>query len=219
MANAPRTWTDADQALLYTCHLAADLFAGRPMRPAPVAVTFPPRLSATERYLATSNFTLSTFDPAGDGSYTHNSSFFFATGKAGLAATAGFAAATAVGNSRRRKEAQRNLVPRWIPAYQGMLTVSDCGIYVSTPQDFFTWSWDSLESAEVAGFSNVILNAPTSDGRIRPWLLQSHYAELVFLLWAIHRYPQHPQLAHQGWLPPNWSRWASDQGRQPALES
>ena len=24
-----RTWTDADQALLYTCHLAADVLAGR----------------------------------------------------------------------------------------------------------------------------------------------------------------------------------------------
>ena len=42
MAQAKRSWTDADQALLYTCYLAVDRIVGRPMRPAPVAVPFPP---------------------------------------------------------------------------------------------------------------------------------------------------------------------------------
>ena len=74
-----RSWTDADQALLYTCHLAADLLTGRPMRPAPVRAPFPPRYSVEETYLASGPFTLSIHAAPGDGSYMHDSSFFFAT--------------------------------------------------------------------------------------------------------------------------------------------
>jgi hypothetical protein len=94
MAGQPqREWTDNDQALLYTVHLVADLLADRPMRPAPVRTPFPPQYSREEQYLASSNFTLYSYRGLGDGSYMHDSSFFFATGSGGLAATAGFAAA------------------------------------------------------------------------------------------------------------------------------
>ncbi len=48
-----RPWTEGDQALLYTCHLAADLQAGRPMNPAAVSVPFRPQLTPAERFLAT----------------------------------------------------------------------------------------------------------------------------------------------------------------------
>lgn len=62
----------------------------------------------------------------------------------------------------------------------------------------------------------MILAAPSTQGTTH-WLLQSQYAELVFLLWAKTRYPGHPQLQHHAWLPPNWAPWATAQGHRPAL--
>lgn len=217
MGTSARTWTDADQALLYTCHLASDLLAGRQMHPSPVAAPFPPRFATDERYLAAGGFTLSIYDAVGDGSYIQDAGFFFATGKAGLAATAGIAAARARSNSKRRKEAARDMVPRWVPQHTGIVTVSDHGIYLRTPQDFFAWNWVTLRSAEVAAFNTVVLAAPTANGRIAHWQFHSMYAELAFLLWATTRYPGHPQLVDQRWLPPNWVRWAREQGQTPAL--
>lgn len=219
MAQAKRSWTDADQALLYTCYLAGDRLGGRPMRPATVAAPFPPRFSSQERYVAAGQFTLSIFDAPGDGSYQHNSGFFFATGRVGLAATAGVAATRAIGNSRRRKQAAQASVARWMPRYNGILTVSELGVYMRTMQDFIAWDWAMVESAEVVGFNTVVVAAPTSDGRLAHWLLQSPYAELSFVLWATDRYPTHPQLADHRWLPANWVRWARDQGHPPALEA
>jgi len=211
-----RSWTHADQALLYTCYLAADLLGDRPLRPAPVRTPFPPRFAADETYLASGPFSLSIHAAPGDGSYHHDSSFFFATGKAGLAATAGFAAARAVGNSRRRAAAQEQTIARWLPRHTGEITVSDRGMYLRNIQDFFAWDWHSIDSAEVVGFNTVILAAPTTAGTTH-WLLQSQYAELVFLLWAKVRYPGHPQLVGDAWLPENWAHWATAQGHRPAV--
>ena len=219
VSQSTRAWTDADQALLYTCHLASDRLAGRAMRPAPVHTPFPPQFAAQEQYLAAADFALSIFDAPGDGTYQHNSSFFFATGRAGLAMTAGLAATRAVGNSRRKKQAVQNAIPRWLPRYSGIITVSDHGVYLRTPQDFIPWNWALLQSCEVIGFNQVIVAAPTADGRLAHWLLQSPFAELTFVLWATARYPAHPQLADNSWLPQNWAAWARDQGRPPALEA
>lgn len=219
MDNSTRTWTDADQALLYTCHLASDLLAGRAMRPARVPTPFPPQFSAQERYLAAGDFTLSIFDAPGDGTYQRDSSFFFATGRAGLAVTAGLAATRAVGNSRRKKQAAQDAIPRWLRRYAGIITISDHGLYLRTPQDFLSWNWALMQSCEVIGFNQVVVASPTADGRLTHWLLQSPYAELTFVLWAAARYPTHPQLADNSWLPDNWARWARDQGRPPALEA
>jgi len=57
---ASRPWTDADQSLLYTCYLAADLLAGRTMRPAPVSAPFRPQLGPSERLLAMGPLVLMT---------------------------------------------------------------------------------------------------------------------------------------------------------------
>ncbi|MBT9255735.1 hypothetical protein KMZ32_09605 [Phycicoccus sp. MAQZ13P-2] len=216
MANA-REWTDEDQSLLYTCHLAADLFAGRPLRPAPVTTTFPPQFAHDECFLAGGRFVLNVFDSPGDGTYQHDSSFFLATGRGGLAMTAGYAAGRAYTNSRRRKRAAADARPRWLPRYVGVMTVSDRGIYLRTPQDFIPWDWGFVQSCEVVGFNQVVLAAPATDGRLAHWLLQSPYAELFFLLWAHARYPGHPQLVDDRWLPPSWTRWASDLGKRPPL--
>ena len=214
-----RAWTDADQALLYTCHLAADVLAGRQPRPAPCPSPFPPQFSTYEQFLATGPFSLSTYDAPGDGTYSHDSSFFFATGKAGLAATAGLAAARAAGNSQRRKQAAYQTIPRWIPVYSGTVTVSDEGAYLRTMQEFIPWDWPMIRSAQMVGFNLGVLAVPRADGRLGHWLLQSHYAELVFVLWAAKMYPSHPQLVDGSWLPANWLHWARDQGQSPALEA
>jgi hypothetical protein len=213
-----RTWTDADQALLYTCHLAADVLAGQQPRAAPIPSPFPPQFSTSEQLLATGPFTLSSYEAPGDGGYNHESSFFFATGKAGLAATAGFAAARAAGNSRRRRRALNDTIPRWVPVYSGTITVSDEGAYLRTMQEFICWDWPMIRSAQIVGFNQGVLALPRADGRLGHWLLQSQFAELVFAVWAAKVYPSHPQLADGSWLPPNWLRWARAQGHQLAIQ-
>jgi hypothetical protein len=40
------------------------------------------------------------------------------------------------------------------------------------------------------------------------WILESHWAELAFVLWAIVRNPQHPQIIDGSWLPQHWAQWA-----------
>ena len=219
MAGQPqREWTDNDQALLYTVHLVADLLADRPMRPAPVRTPFPPQYAREEQYLASSNFTLYSYRGLGDGSYMHDSSFFFATGSGGLAATAGFAAARALGNSRRRNQAARDAVARWLPRHTGEVTVSDHGVYFRNLQDFFAWHWGAIDSAEMMGFNQLVIAAPSTAGTMH-WMLESLYAELVFALWAKARHPSHSQLVTGDWLPENWLRWATDMGQRPAIEA
>lgn len=220
MAKRPpeRSWTDADQALLYTCHLTADVLAGRRPNPPPIASPFPPQFSRDERFLAAGEFTLSTFAAPGDGSYMRDSGFFFATGTVGLTATAAVAAARAAGNSRRRSQALRATDPRWLPVYSGTLTLSEEGAYLRTMQEFIPWAWPTIRSAQIVGFNQSVVAVPRADGHLGHWLLQSHYSELLFVLWAARVYPAHPQLTTGAWLPPNWLAWARDQGHQTALE-
>ena len=76
--------------------------------------------------------------------------------------------------------------------YSGTVTVSDEGAYLRTMQDFIPWDWPMIHSAQMVGFNQGVLAVPRADGRLGHWLLQSHYAELVFVLWAAKIYPSHP---------------------------
>ena len=96
--------------------------------------------------------------------------------------------------------------------------MSDEGAYLRTMQDFIPWDWPMIRSAQIVGFNQGVLAVPRADGRLGHWLLQSHYAELVVVLWAAKIYPSHPQLVDGTWLPANWLRWAREEGHQPSLE-
>ncbi len=40
-------------------------------------------------------------------------------------------------------------------------------------------------------------------------MLQSDWAELIFITWAIARHPRHPQLVSGGLFPPGWAGHAA----------
>ena len=106
---SPRpTWTDRDSALWHTCEIAVDLANGIIPRPRlEVVASFPPQFGRDEEFLASGPFELFDFHAPGDGTYMHSGSFFFATGAAGLAATAAVAVGRAIGNGSRRRAAEQ----------------------------------------------------------------------------------------------------------------
>ena len=47
------------------------------------------------------------------------------------------------------------------------------------------------------------------------WIIQSDWAELLFVAWAVIRHRRHPQLVTGGWLPPGWVERATQYGYMP----
>jgi hypothetical protein len=83
--------------------------------------------------------------------------------------------------------------------------VSTHGFYLQTQSaGLLPWSWGALVSAAMTARSSVHLQGLTAHGKGVSWLLRTPWAELVFVLWALARHPQHPQLLTGSWLPPGW---------------
>lgn len=156
---------------------------------------------------------LSTWDSPGDGTYYHSGGTFIATGKGGLALTAGIAGVQAMRNSSRRRQAAAAAQPRWIPADQGLIHGSH-GFYLQTPTGFHAWDWGSVHSAQVIGIGKAWIQGQSDRGPIS-WVIDSHWAEMIFVLWALVCNRCHPQLIGGCWLPPHWMPWAADQGFPP----
>lgn len=85
---------------------------------------------------------------------------------------------------------------------QGTLFVSRYGWHMFTPS-VASWHWNGMTSASMMGPAAVHVTGETISGTVS-WMLQSDWAELVFILWALARHPRHPQLLGHGWLPPGW---------------
>lgn len=205
-------WDSHDYALWFTCELVATLVDGAPDRTdLPQLLTpFPMQLSDDERAIAGCSFRRLVWGATGDGTYTHNSGFFFATGAIGLALTAGAAAGRAARNSARKRQAAAGLEPRWLETDAGALYVTTHGFYMQDQEGLFAWGWDSITSAQVAN-GLVELSGESTSGPTT-FALAADYAELVFVLWALARHPSHPQLLEGSWLPYNWLRRADDAG-------
>jgi hypothetical protein len=221
--SAERAWTDRDSALWHTCEIAVDVAAGRHPKSAPtVATAFPPSFGPGEVVWASGPFRLLDHRAPGDGTYQENQSFFFATGRGGLAATAAVAATRAAGNRSRRRAAEWAAQPRWMQIDQGTVYVSSHGLYLHTVNAVLTWSWTSITAATMVGPGDMHFNGDSVSGPIS-WILRSDWAELSFVLWAIARHPQHVQLLTGGWLPPGWLEWCASQYqtrlRTPALHA
>jgi len=197
-------WTNRDSALWHTCEIVADLSQGRYPQSAPQVLTsFLPTLGPEEALWASGPFQLFDYQPIGDGSYVHNSGWFFATGAAGLMATAAIAAARAAGNNSRRASAAAAAQPRWVPIDWGTLHTGSHGVYLHTPTALLTWGWPSFTSMSMMAPGTVHLNGNSDRGQVS-WILEADWAELVFVLWAVTVHPRHPQLVNGEWLPPGW---------------
>ena len=209
-----RVWLPADTALWTTCHIVSDVVQRRPIE-SHIQTLFP--LSPGVTALAMGGLLVDAFDAAGDGSYTHSTSFAFGTGLFGLALAAGTLAASAAGKSNARNRAAADAQRAWRPLFGGSIFVTTHGFYLQTMEGLFEWTWDSIDLMQLVGYNCLILQGRSSTGPIT-WRINSEWAELVFVLWALERHPSHPQLQDGSWLPANWLEWATHQGYRPHLD-
>lgn len=212
--SGPPPWTQRDEVLRYTCYLATMLAGGHDLSRTPeVLAPFPAVNADDERLWAVGQFILSDFRALGDGSWQVNTPMVFGTGAVGVGLVAGSLIGGAVAKSRARAAAQAAAVPRWVPVTQGSLYVSSYGFYMYTPQ-VLRWHWSAITSASIVAPATLHFTGESVDGPISR-LLQSDYAELVFVSWALDQHRQHPQLVTGGWLPQGWLHHADFHGRQP----
>ena len=211
--NPSRDWTDYDEGLLYTLWVVDCLLTDRADQLQYVNPPFVIDHTGGERIYAQAPFQLLEWAAPGDGTYQHDSSFFFATGRGGLTMTAAAAVFRAHGNARRRAQATQSAVPRWLPADQGTAWVSSHGFWIQTMRGLFPWPWESVAGMQVVNQGNVQLQGSSTAGPVS-WQVVSPAAELMFALWVLTRRVPHPQWMNRDWIPPNWIHWASERGKR-----
>ncbi|MEJ2866371.1 hypothetical protein WCD74_01255 [Actinomycetospora sp. OC33-EN08] len=194
-------WTEHDSALWLTCEIAAQLARGGPVDPPQrFAAPFPPAYDPTEEFWAGGTYEIARFFAAGDGSYMHHSGAVFGGGLLGLAFGATMAAGRAVGNSSRRKAAEAAATPRWYKVEAGNLFITGAGVYLRNDRGISSWSWFDILMGEMVGPRDLMFQPQNSEQLI----VSSDWSELIFVLWAMRRFPTHHQLLTGGWLPPDW---------------
>ncbi|WP_158888674.1 hypothetical protein [Amycolatopsis anabasis] len=207
-------WTPRDEALRYTCYLAALLAGGHDLsQVAEVFAPFPATNTEDERLWVMGPFLLSDFRSLGDGSWQVTTPMVFGTGALGVGLVAGSLIGGSIAKSRARRAAQMAAIPRWVPIEQGTLYVSQRGFYLHTPR-VMRWHWEAVTSAAMVAPATVHLAGNSDNGPIS-WILQSDWAELVFVSWAYTMHPRHPQLITGEWLPPGWMEHAHYHQRAP----
>lgn len=198
-----RTLSSHDTAIWHTIHIGELIDTGQlaqwPGEPAPFVM----RQGPGERALATGSFVLYDYVAAGDGSYAHQSGMLLATGRNGLAMTAGFLAAQSVGNMARRKAAERAATEQWRPIAHGQLWVTEFGFHRASEYGMAAWEYGAVEAAQLVAPGRLWFAGNSTDGPIS-WVVESDWAELMLLLWVRSVGIQHPQTVGVGWLPPGW---------------
>lgn len=196
-------WTARDEALWSTAEMGVLLRQNRLKQRRRTPVPFAMQNAPDETPYAHGSFRLLSFQAAGDGSYSYNGSSLLATGRGAVPMMLGFAAVRAAGNASRRKRAAAMAQSRWMVIDTGTLTVSDHGFYLHTPTAIHAWNWGSIQMATLMGPGSLQLLGQSDQGPIN-WILESDWAELVFLFWATVRCPDHTQLLGRTWLPEDW---------------
>lgn len=199
-----RQWTDADGAMWHTCQIVADIEARR-VPEARVSTYF--ALKPGEVALVSGPYSLHELRADGDGSYG-TSSLVLATSPA---MAVGSMIGTIWGNSIARSRAEAAAQVMWRENLPGELIVTNLGFYLNEGGHLYWWNWDGIDALSMIGFNVVEMSG---QGVERPvlWRISSYWAELVFVLWAMARHPQHPQLPGRQWVPPGWAQWAAWKG-------
>ncbi len=207
-------WSEHDSAIWHTREIAGEVAAGQALARHISATPFPAGLGAGEAVVARARFELRTFRPVGDGGYRHDGGWLLATGRGGLALSAGAALWRSSENRRRREQALSDTVPRWVLDQQGTLWVSTHGFYLQTVGGLFPWPFEAVDSVMLVGPGSLHVQGAGSHGPTS-WLLDLVWAELLLLLWARRRHPAHPQVAQGAWIPPGWAQRCSASGYDP----
>ncbi|PYI69091.1 hypothetical protein CVV68_04715 [Arthrobacter livingstonensis] len=182
---------------------AAVLKSGLASHPT-VAVPFALRFGGNDEGIyAHGPFQLLEFRANGDGSYVHNTSVVAATGRGAVPFMLGFAATQAIGNASRRSRAANLAQQRWQPIDRGTVAVSNYGFYMHTPATVMAWQWQHINLAELTGPGQLRIQGQSERGPIN-WILESDWAELIFVFWASVRNPTSPQFVTRTWLPQDW---------------
>jgi hypothetical protein len=208
-------WSPLDEYLWHSCEILADLVEGRLNQRPLVATTA--RLEPGERALAVGPAQRMTWRPVGDGRYTHKSLFAFG----GPAFVIGSMAASALGNSSRRRNAARDAQPRWVPEGAGELTVTARRAYFWHQACGLDLAWNGLDSIDlVAPDAFETSFRSISSGRQLTVRLHTPWASLIFVLAALSGFPAHPRLLSRSWLPPDFEERAARVGRpcRPAAQ-
>ena len=202
MASEPAVqgWSEHDAALWHTCDLATAVLTGSIAARAPLASPFPPQLATGELLLVHGGFELSTYRPLPAAAAPAAGSSFLATGRVGLALTAGAAVARASAERRRREAEAEASRPRWVVDDVGGLWVSTAGFYLETDRGLHPRAWESVRSMVLHAPGVVQLHLTSTTGETS-WLVRSHWAELMLVLWALAVHPAHPSLVGAAWLP------------------
>ena len=190
------TWTQHDTALWHTLDILAMSLTGTlGQRPA-VPTSFAPAWGPAETILAQGPYELMLFTAADGGSF-----LIGGTGGLGLALLAG----SAIYSASRRTE-------KWRQVDHGQLSASTHGFYLASTVGLRPWSWDGIDAVTVAGPRAVYLQGRSDQGAQVCWGVRSDWAELLFVLWALARHRQAPQLLNGAWLPPGWTARAAHHG-------
>lgn len=197
-------WGQRDRMLLRTAQVIHAYVHGEFDQILPVPVDFAVGGSYPDnRIVAVAPFSLHCLQSRPAGSPVHEGAFFFATGRGGLAVTAGAAIGRAVVNARRRAAAASTAQPAWHHLDDGMVCINQFGFYLRTPTHLAWWDWDSILECHMAAPGRVGMLRTTPGGQ-DTYLLESDLAELLFASWAVVRQPQHAQFLRRVWLLPDW---------------
>lgn len=210
-------WTTRDDALLKTCETAVDL--SRHIEPTfpEVLAPFPPAAPDRQFWVA-DEFELLDWRAAGDGSYVHKSGLYFGRGGLGLSFVAAATTATALGNRHRRKRAIKNTELRWTTIGQGEVYIAPSSMTMDAGSALYTWRHEDIQAAEMMSPGCFQFQGLSNAEPVK-WVLVSTWAELIFVTWALHHHPRHPQLINGDWLPEGWLDYCAEMDVATRLKS
>lgn len=200
----PEAWTTRDGALWKTAELASAVLKRKleeePTFPVPFALRFG---GASEGVYAHGPFQLFEVRAGGDGSYVQNSSVVAATGRGAVPFMLGFVATQAIGNAARRNHANNQAHLQLQTIDHGTVGISNYGFYLHTPAAVHAWQWRDVTLAELTGPGQLRIQGQSNRGSVN-WILESDWAELIFVFWASVCNPTHQQFVTRTWLPQEW---------------
>jgi hypothetical protein len=207
-------WSPLDEYLWHSCDILADLLQGQLARRPIVATTA--RLEHGDRALAVGPAQRLTWRALGDGSYTHDNVVAFGS----PALVIGSLVGSALGNATRRRQAERDAQPRWVPDGEGAVTLTLQRLHFAHPTSELDLDWRALSAIDLVGpdvFQTSFVNTRGGYVTVRVW---TPWASLIFALAAITAFPAHPRLLGRGWLPVGFEQRCAGTGRpcRPAAQ-
>lgn len=206
-----RQWTDADAAMWHTCHIVEDIESRR-VPAARVSTYF--ALRPGEIALVAGPYGMHELR-ADEGYYESSPALVLATTPA---MAVGSMIGTLWGSAIARSRAEAAAQVIWRENLGGEVIVTNQGFYLNEHGRLYTWTWESIDALFVLGFNVIEMSGKAERGHV-VWRITSHWAELIFVLWAMARHPQHPQIHDRLWIPPGWADWAAWVGYPCPLRS